>query len=99
MLERDILHEPAFLALVADRAKLVTLDFPRRKKQDEAVKTRNAELKKKYGNERGSLGFPTLVMIKPDGTELTRRGGYSPAGKAEWYQWLRESLDKHAQKN
>lgn len=99
MLDRDILHAPAFKALVGDRAGLVVLDYPLHNKQStqsQERRTRQAELKARYGNQRGSLGFPTMVMIRPDGTELTRRSGYSPAGKADWYLWLRTSLQDHA---
>ena len=66
---------------------LVALDFP----QDEAVKakvpnpTRNDELKKKYGVR----GFPTVLLIEPDG-DVYGRTGYQKGGAPGYVQHLSE---------
>lgn len=75
-LEAETLSKPEFIEYAAKNLVLVRLDFPRNKEQSEEVKQANNELKNKYGVS----GFPTLLVVKPDGTVLWKQTGYLAGG-------------------
>lgn len=54
----------------------VEVDFPRSKEQSEAQKSANEALQKKFNVE----GFPTIVVMKPDGTVVWKQEGYLAGG-------------------
>jgi len=64
----------------ADYAKknlvLVEVDFPSQKQQSDALKEANKALQQKYSVS----GYPTLVVLKPDGTVLWKQPGYLAGG-------------------
>jgi thioredoxin-related protein len=64
----------------ADYAKknlvLVEVDFPHSKELPDAQKKANDALQKKYKIE----GFPTIIVIKPDGTTVWTKEGYLGGG-------------------
>ncbi len=67
----------------ADYAKknlvLVTVDFPTPKvPQSDELKMANKDLAKKYEVS----GYPTLVVMKPDGTVVWKQVGYLEGGPA-----------------
>jgi thioredoxin-related protein len=55
---------------------LVEVDFPMHKAQPAELKAANNALKKQYGVR----GFPSIVVIKSDGTVLWTQNGYVPGG-------------------
>ncbi len=64
---------------------LVEVDFPNSKTLSKAVKEQNDQLKEKY--KPG--GFPTIVFVTADGTEVGRMVGYGSDPKA----WSKEAQD------
>lgn len=73
-------HETFSKSEWADYAKKnlvsVEVDFPRAKQQSAALKSANEALQKKYNVE----GFPTIVVLKPDGTVAWKHEGYLAGG-------------------
>jgi len=53
---------------------LVEVDFPSHKPQSAELKEANTALKEKYDVR----GYPTLVVLKPDGTVVWKKTGYWP---------------------
>jgi thioredoxin-related protein len=83
MLDRAILSKPEFKDYASKNLVLVEVDFPNRggarwKAQSIDVKKQNAELAEKYD----VMGFPTLVIVSPEGKTLWRFEGYYSAGVA-----------------
>ena len=75
-LEADSLTQPEFATYAATNLVLVRVDFPRAKPQTDDVKAANKALAAKFSVE----GFPTLVVLKPDGTVVWRVNGYLEGG-------------------
>ena len=69
---------------------LVEVDFPHTKAQAAELKEANKALSKKYEVS----GFPTLVVIKPDGTVLWKQVGYMEGGPSKWIAKLDEAKAK-----
>lgn len=83
MLDRAIFSKPEFKDYASKNLVLVEIDFPNRggarwKAQSLEVKKQNAELAEKYD----VMGFPTLVLLSPEGKTLWRFEGYYSAGVA-----------------
>jgi thioredoxin-related protein len=74
--DKDVLSTDQFANYAKTHLELVTLDFPNKKPQSDALKSANAALQKKYGVD----GFPTFVLLNADGKELGRQVGYAPGG-------------------
>jgi thioredoxin-related protein len=55
---------------------LVEVDFPAQKQQSAELKAANKALQEKYSVN----GYPTLVVLKPDGTVLWKQVGYLAGG-------------------
>ena len=55
---------------------LVTVDFPKDRKLTDEVQAQNKALAEKFGVE----GYPTLVVIDPDGKLVFRQDGYEEGG-------------------
>jgi protein disulfide-isomerase len=88
-LRKDTFSKPEFQKFAEEKLVLVELDFPRAKEQSVNLKKQNQELAEKFGIE----GFPTLVLLDPKGTEVTRNVGYlagGPEGFAKWVESARK---------
>jgi protein disulfide-isomerase len=77
-LEKSVLSSEEFTSYTNENYVLVKADFPRRKQQSETVKKQNQALARAYGIE----GFPTVIVVSPDGKKVLDRssgyGGQSP---------------------
>ncbi len=71
-LDKEVFSTPEFAAYAAKNLVLVTIDFPRKNPLPEAQAKANNALKAKYDVS----GFPTLVLLNPDGKEVGRQVGY-----------------------
>ena len=90
-LSREVFLSPKFTAWARKNLVLVEVDYPRNSFQSAKVKKQNAELKTKYQPN----GYPTIVLVSPDGTELARTSGYSPgSGPEAFIQKLEGALAK-----
>lgn len=88
-LDKEVFSTPEFKAFADANLILVKLDFPRRKPQSDAVKAQNQKLQVKYGVE----GYPTLVILDPDGKEVGQTG-YRKGGAEPYVKHLQEFLDR-----
>ena len=90
-LDKEVFSQPAFKDYAEKNLVLALLDFPRRKEQAEALKKRNADLLEKYGVE----GFPTVLVLSPDG-DVVGRTGYMPGGPEAYIKHVQKFIDKHS---
>ena len=65
-----------FAAFASQNLVLVEVDFPMKKKQNDELKRRNAELEKRFKVE----GYPQLVILDSEGKELGQIDGYDGKG-------------------
>jgi len=72
-LHKEVFDTPEFEKFAKDYV-LVELDFPKRKEQPAAEKTKNQAAQKKYGVN----GLPTVLILTVGGKVLNRAEGYSP---------------------
>ena len=77
-LKSDVFSQPEFQSWAKDNVVLLELDFPRQIPQDEATKQAND-------------GFPTVVLLNPDGGEKARTG-YRKGGAVAYIQYLKQLL-------
>jgi len=86
-LKQHALDKKDFKSYADKRLILVYADFPNHVKLPDDLKERNMKLAKQYGVR----GFPTTIIIGPDGGELGRLSGYSH----EYLKRVRRFLKKH----
>lgn len=75
-LDKEVLGTDEFKTYESTKLVFGKLDFPQRKQQSDEVKKNNAALSDKFGIN----AFPTLVLLKSDGTELWRQEGFGGGG-------------------
>lgn len=78
-LKEEVFDTPQFKKWAKDTVVLLEVDFPRGKKQSEAVKEKNKKLAMKYQIE----GFPTIMFVDHTGKALGRYG-YDEGGPDVW---------------
>jgi protein disulfide-isomerase len=79
-LNNEVLSGDEFKNWAAENVVLVELDFPRKKEQSDELKARNKALKEKYEVP----GFPTVLLIDPDGKVLHSEIGFEPGSGDPW---------------
>jgi protein disulfide-isomerase len=79
-LHEKVLSSPEFAKWAKDKFVLVTLDYPSEKKQADAIKKQNTELKDKYKIQ----GYPTVIVINGDEKVLASSLGYGGEKPADW---------------
>jgi protein disulfide-isomerase len=82
-LEHEVFSQPQFDAWASANVVLLKIDFPRQTPLDEAAQQMNDALAQKYNIQ----GFPTVVILKPDGSEKARTG-YRQGGVAAYLKYL-----------
>ena len=75
-INQETLSQAAFKKFAAEKLVLFEADFPHKKPQTPAVKKQNETLKNKHKVD----GFPTFVLVSPEGKELGRIDGYLEGG-------------------
>jgi thioredoxin-related protein len=75
-LDGEIFSKPEFIDYASNNLVLVQVDFPMHKSQADDLKEANRALKKKYDVS----GYPTVLVIKPDGSIVWEQRGYEPGG-------------------
>ena len=83
-LQKDTFSKPEFKKFAEQSLVLVELDFPRGKTQSDELKKQNEDLAEKFGVQ----GFPTLVLLDPQGKEAARNVGYLQGGPEAFFQWV-----------
>ena len=84
--------KPAFLAYTRKNLILVDVDYPQRKKLPVAVTKQNERLAKQYDIERS--GYPTVILLDPNGKVLDRLEGYSGETSADMIAWVEKAKKK-----
>ncbi len=90
-LKKEVLDIAAFRQRFGGRFVPVELDYPRRAKQDEALKARNQAMLEKYFPD-GRRGYPTWILLTPEGEESTRIVGYRLGSSMEWMDQFEQGL-------
>lgn len=83
-LKKDIFSKEDFADYAEENLVLLELDFPRRTAQAEELQRQNEQLAAKYE----ITGFPTLVLLSPDGKEIARSVGYMQGGPERLASWI-----------
>ena len=78
-LHKEVFDTPEFKSWADKHVVLLELDFPQKKQLPADLKKQNDELAKKYNIE----GYPTVLFLKADGTEVGR-SGYVKGGPSAW---------------
>lgn len=71
-LEKIVFSQPGFAEYAAKNLVLLEVDFPRRKEQTAAQKEANQKLAGQFGVE----GFPTVILLDPNGKVVGKLGYY-----------------------
>ena len=83
-LKKETFDQPAFKDYADKNLVLVEVDFPQTKSQSPEVKKQNESLQHQYDIQ----GFPTLVILDPQGKVIKQQSGYIPGGPAGFISWL-----------
>lgn len=75
-MQAEIFAKPQFQDYAAKNLILVELDFPRAKPQSDTVRKQNMQLANEYDVE----GFPTTIVLTPDGKRVANFFGYIEGG-------------------
>lgn len=88
-LRDEVFLTAPFAAYAAKEVVLVEVDFPRKNALPTALKIQNDELAQRYNVS----GYPTILLITPDGRELGRTG-YIQGGPKTFIRELRRFARK-----
>jgi len=83
-LKKETFDQPAFKEYADKNLVLVEIDFPQGKSQNPEVKKQNDALQQQYQVQ----GFPTLVLLDPQGKIIKQKSGYFPGGAKGFIDWL-----------
>lgn len=86
-LSKEVFTEEVFLKYAKENLVLLKLDFPKRIPQTPEVKAANEKLSQQYK----ITGFPTIIMLSPEGTEIARTG-YQPGGANAYIAHLKSII-------
>lgn len=86
-LDNEVFHQPEFAKWAAKHFVMFQADFPRRAPQSRELKMQNAALAEQFRVE----GFPTVVLLRPDGKAFATTG-YRPGGAKAYIAHLQELL-------
>jgi len=89
-LDAEVFSQAQFADYAKKNLVLVEVDFPAQKKLDAALVKANGALKDKYK----ITGYPTLIVLKPDGTVVWNQVGYMEGGPAAVIAKLDEAKKK-----
>lgn len=83
-LHSTVLISKEFADFARTNLVLVEVDFPRSKPQSKELKAANEALSAKFKIE----GYPTVIVLDPDGKELKRQVGYGGESAKEFVAML-----------
>lgn len=84
--KKQVFSRSEFAAYAEKNLVLVEVDYPQRKKQSPGLVTQNERLAKQYGIEE--KGYPTVVLLDPNGKILREFNGYSGESVADLLAWI-----------
>lgn len=86
-LHKEVFSKSDFVKSASKDFVLVELDFPRKKKINEKLKTQNEGLAKKYKVR----GFPTVLLMDSNG-KVFKQAGYQSGGVKSYLAMIQKSL-------
>jgi len=90
-LDKEVYKTSEFKEFAKQNLVLVLLDYPHSKQLSKKLRDQNAELAKKYEVK----GFPTIVLLSPDGEVVGRTSGYQPgSGPKKFIEQVQAWLGK-----
>jgi protein disulfide-isomerase len=89
-LDAEVFSKSEFADYAKKNLVLVEVDFPNSKPQSDELKKANKALGEKYEVS----GYPTLVVMKPDGTVVWKQVGYLAGGPSAMIAKLDEAKAK-----
>jgi protein disulfide-isomerase len=92
-LEEDVLSHEVFKTFARKNLVYLLVDFPKKKYQSEKLKKGNKNLLRQFKVR----GFPTIIILSPDG-EILGTTGYRIGGAKQYVAHLKETIDKHKMK-
>lgn len=90
--KKMVFSKPQFLTYAEKNLVLVEVDYPKQKKQSDAMVKQNQRLAKEYGIEE--KGFPTVVLLDPNRKILREFTGYGGGSAAEIIDWIEGKTKK-----
>ncbi len=84
-LKKDVFSTEKFQDYAKENIVLLELDFPRGEKQSDELRRQNQALQQRFRIE----GYPTLIVVGPDGKEIKRHVGYMPGGPEAFIAWTK----------
>lgn len=87
-LKKDIFDKNTFKIYAKEKLVLVEIDFPRKKKLDKILSEQNNQLMQIFAIR----GYPTIIILKPDGTEITRHVGYKSGGVENYIKYIEGNI-------
>jgi thioredoxin-related protein len=91
-MRKAIFSKPAFMEYARKNLILVEVDFPVHKQLPENRVKQNDHLKHQYEVDRS--GYPTVVLLGPNGKILGRLEGYGGERPAEMIAWIEHQREK-----
>ena len=83
-LKKETFEQPAFKEYADNNLILVEVDFPQGRTLPNTVKMQNDGLQEQYQVQ----GFPTLVLLSPEGKVIKQKSGYISAGPKGFIDWV-----------
>jgi protein disulfide-isomerase len=83
-LKKETFDKPEFKAYADKNLELVEIDFPQGKTLSPEIQKQNAALQEQYNVQ----GFPTLVLLNPEGKVIKQQSGYIPGGPKGFIEWI-----------
>jgi thioredoxin-related protein len=83
-LKKETFDKQQFTDYADKNLVLVEVDFPQGKSLSPEVKKQNDALQQQYQVE----GFPTLVLLTPQGKVIKQNSGYIPGGPQGFLDWV-----------
>lgn len=87
MMNKQVFSTETFQKFAASDLVFVKLDFPRSKPQSDEMKERNQGLAEQFNIE----GFPTVILLSPEGKELAREVGFMGGGPEKLIAWIQKA--------
>ncbi|PZR76385.1 MAG: thioredoxin family protein [Chthoniobacterales bacterium] len=84
--KKMVFSKPQFSTYAAKNLVLVEVDYPQQKKLSAAVVKQNERLAKEYGID--VKGYPTVVLLDPNGKILREFTGYAGESASEIIDWI-----------
>ena len=82
--EEGNLRSACFQGIRGQKPVTVEIDFPQRKTLDPQLQKQNNALQEQYQVQ----GFPTLVLLDPQGKVIKQESGYIPGGPKGFVEWV-----------